>query len=184
MVQSKAVTPEQYLADLPEDRRETIRKVRDLVRKNLPKGYEEMVSFGMLCWGIPLSRYPDTYNGQPLCYTALAAQKNYNALYLMSAYGEPAEEKALKEAYKKAGKKLDMGKSCLRFKSLDELVPEAIAQAISGTPPETLIARYEESRKNTKSVPKGTKSKKTAAKSPPRSSAELRGTGRAAGGKR
>lgn len=175
MVQSKAVTVEQFLADLPEDRRETIRKVRELVRKNLPKGYEEMISFGMLCWGIPLSRYPDTYNGQPLCFTALAAQKNYYALYLMSEYSDPSDEQALRDAYKKAGKKLDMGKSCLRFKSLDDLVPEAVAQAISGTPPEKFIELYEESRKKMKTVPKD--AKKAAKKAAPAKKA-------VAGGKR
>ncbi|HYI08130.1 MAG TPA: DUF1801 domain-containing protein [Thermoanaerobaculia bacterium] len=165
MVQSKAVTVDQYLAGLPEDRRETIRMVRDFVRKHIPKGYEEMVTFGMICWGIPLSRYPDTYNGQPLCYTALAAQKNYNALYLMSAYGDPEKEDGLKAAYAKAGKKLDIGKSCLRFKQLDDLVPDAVAKVIAATSPEQFIEKYEESRKLTKAGPA---KKKPAAKKPAR----------------
>ena len=96
MVKSAAKTVDEYLAELPEDRREVVSEVRNLVRKNLPKGYEEAVNWGMLCWEIPLARYPHTYNGQPLGYVALAAQKNYFALYLPT-YMDPKLDKALKE---------------------------------------------------------------------------------------
>jgi uncharacterized protein YdhG (YjbR/CyaY superfamily) len=166
MVQSKAVTVDEYLAELPEERRQTIREARELVRRNLPKGYAEMMSFGMICYGIPLSKYSDTYNGQPLCYAAIAAQKNHNALYLMSAYADPEQEEALKAAFKKAGKKLDMGKSCLRFKSMDDIVPEAVAKMIASTPPEKYIERYEASRSGIKTVPKPAAKKPAAKKKP------------------
>jgi hypothetical protein len=101
----------------------------------------------MIVWGIPLSRYPDTYNRQPLGIVALAAQKNAYSLYLMGCYMDSAQDRALREAYAKAGKKLDMGKSCLRFKDLDGLLLDAIAPVIAGTSVEDHIARYEAARR-------------------------------------
>ncbi|HEX2123765.1 MAG TPA: DUF1801 domain-containing protein, partial [Thermoanaerobaculia bacterium] len=105
MVVSKAKTAEEYLGELPEERREVVAAVRRLIRKNLPKGFEESVSFGMLSYEVPLKVLPDTYNGRPATYVALAAQKNYYALYLMDAYADPEKEKELREAFRKAGKK-------------------------------------------------------------------------------
>ena len=144
MATSKAATVEEYLAELPPERREVVSKVRDLVRRHLPKGYNETMSFGMISYGLPLSRYPTTYNGQPLGYVALAAQKNYYALYLMGPYMDAEQGKQLADAFKKAGKKMDMGKSCLRFKKLDDLPLDAVGRAIASTPPEELIAHYEQ----------------------------------------
>jgi hypothetical protein len=149
MVQSKAKTVEQYLKELPPERREVVAAVRKLVRKHLPKGYVESMAFGMIGWGIPLARYPNTYNGQPLGCVALAAQKNYYSLYLMCVYANSAEERALRAAFAKAGKRLDMGKSCVRFERLADLEMAAIGKAIAATPPERLIELYEESRKRT-----------------------------------
>ena len=146
MVQSAATTVDEYLGELPEDRREAIASVRKLIRKNLPRGYEEKMGFGMISYQIPLKRYPDTYNGQPLCYIGLAAQKNHLALYLMGVYGDPKQAAALKDAFAKAGKKLDMGKSCVRFKKADDLPLEAIGKIVAGTPPEAMIALYEKGR--------------------------------------
>jgi hypothetical protein len=143
MARSAAPSADAYLAELPEDRRAVIAAVRKLVRKHLPKGYEESVNWGMLCYQIPLARYPDTYNGQPLGYVALASQKNYCALYLMAVYMDPAQTKALQEAFAKSGKKLDMGKSCLRFRTLDDLPLDAIGRLIASTPPEKFIAMNE-----------------------------------------
>lgn len=143
MVRSAATSVDEYLSELPEDRREVVATVRKLIRKSLPKGYEESVNWGMLSYEIPLSRYPDTYNKQPIAYVALAAQKNHYALYLMSAYMDPARNEALKEAFARAGKKMDMGKSCLIFRKLDELPLDAIGTFISATPPEKLIEHYE-----------------------------------------
>jgi hypothetical protein len=101
----------------------------------------------MLNYGIPLSRFPNTYNGQPLCYAALAAQKNYCSLYLMSVYGDKKHEAKLRDGFKAAGKKLDMGKSCVRFKSSDDLPLDVVGDLIASVPVEKWIAIYEASRK-------------------------------------
>jgi hypothetical protein len=147
MVMCKATSVREYLAGLPADRRSAVSAVRDVVRKNLPKGYREVVNWGMVTYELPLDRYPDTYSGRPLCYAAIAAQKNHNALYLMSAYQDAGEEEKLREAFRKAGKKLDMGKSCVRFRSAEDLPLDAIGRVVRGTPPEKFIARYEASRR-------------------------------------
>jgi hypothetical protein len=147
MARSESETVEGYLEELPPERREVVTAVRRLVKKHLPKGYSEGMSFGMIGWCIPLSRYPDTYNKQPLGVAALAAQKNGYSLYLMGPYMDPAQDKALRDAYRKAGKKLDMGKSCLRFKKLDDLVPEAIGATLESMRPDRLIELYEASRR-------------------------------------
>lgn len=147
MVSSAATTVKQYLAELPDDRREPITKAYRLVRKHLPAGYEEGMQYGMIGWYIPLKRYPDTYNKQPLGYVALAAQKNYNTLYLMSAYSKSEAERALKDGFKAAGKKLDMGKCCVRFRTFDDLAVEPIGEAIAALTPEEFITVYEKSRR-------------------------------------
>jgi hypothetical protein len=104
------------------------------------------MAFGMIGWGIPLARYPNTYNGQPLGYVALAAQKNHYALYLTCAYQDGEESRWLAEEFARAGKRLDMGKSCLRFRSLDDLPLESIGRFIARTPPDAFIAQYERAR--------------------------------------
>ena len=86
----------------------------------MPAGYAESMAYGMIGWAVPLARYPNTYNGQPLGYVALAAQKNYFALYLTCAYQDAAEEAWLADAFARSGKKLDKGKSCVRFRRLEE----------------------------------------------------------------
>ena len=146
MVAPPPRTPAEYMARLPPDRRAFVAAVRNAIRKSLPKGYEEAVGWGMLTYGIPLSRYPDTYNGQPLCYAALASQKDYVSVYLMAAYADPARAKALKDGFTAAGKKLDMGKSCLRFRKLEDVPLDVIAECIASTPVETYLAEYEASR--------------------------------------
>lgn len=147
MVKSTASTVEEYLNELPEERRGVVTAVRDLVLRHLPAGYTEAMNWGMISYEIPLSDYPNTYNGQPLSYIALAAQKNYYALYLMSVYQDEVQTGWLEEAYKKAGRKMDMGKSCLRFRQLAELPQDVIAKIVASTPPARLIAQYEASRK-------------------------------------
>jgi uncharacterized protein YdhG (YjbR/CyaY superfamily) len=146
MATSKAATVDEYLAELPAERREVVSKMRDLVRRNLPKGYEETMNWGMISYELPLTRYPKTYNGQPLTFVGLAAQKNYYALYLTSANQDSAHGRELADAFKRAGKKLDMGKSCLRFKKLDDLALDAVGRIIASTPPEKFIAQYEAGR--------------------------------------
>jgi hypothetical protein len=146
MVSSKATTVASYLDELPPERRAVVATVRELVRRNLPAGYEETMRWGMITWEIPLARYPVTYNGQPLAYAALAAQKNNYALYLMNAHADPVHEDHLRRAYAAAGKRLDMGKSCLRFRRLDELVEGAVAAVIASTGVDDYVARYERAR--------------------------------------
>lgn len=146
MATSRAATVEEYLAELPEDRRAVVSAVRDVVNRNLPAGYRESMAFGMIGWGIPLERYPNTYNGQPLGYAALAAQKNYFSLYLNSVYQQGPGEHRLRDEFEQAGKKLDMGKSCVRFRTLDDLPLDVIGRVIAATPPEALIATYEANR--------------------------------------
>jgi uncharacterized protein DUF1801 len=146
MVQSKAKTVKAYLDALPAERRREIAKVRSVVRKNLPKGYRESMSGGMITYAIPLEVYPDTYNKQPACYAGLAAQKNFNTLYLMGCYADLGQRRRLEDAFRKSGK-MDMGKSCLHFKTAADLPLDAIGEIIGSTPPEKLIGLYEANRK-------------------------------------
>ena len=147
MPYAKPTSVDAYLAELPPERRAVLSAVRDVVRRNLPTGYAQTMNWGMISYELPLDRYPDTYNGQPLNYAALAAQKNYFALHLPVVYQDTEQEAWLKAEFKKAGKKLDMGKSCLRFKRVEDLALDAIAKVIASTPPERFIERYEASRR-------------------------------------
>jgi Domain of unknown function (DU1801) len=144
---SKPATVTEYLQALPDDRRKEIAKVRRVIRKHLPKGYEEAMTYGLITYQVPLKKYPDTYNGQPLCYAALAAQKHFNSLYLMRPYGDPAQLQELKDSFAKAGKKLDMGKSCIHFKSAEDLPLPAIGKLVASTPPNRWIATAKAARK-------------------------------------
>jgi hypothetical protein len=146
MVSSKAPTVTDYLKELPAERRPVVAAVRRVIRMNLPKGFVEAMNWGMIAYEVPLSRFPDTYNGQPLMLAALAAQKNNFAVYLPGVYGNKAREKLLREAYAGLGKQADMGKSCLRFKSLAEIPLPAIGQIIASISVDELIARHDESR--------------------------------------
>jgi len=140
---------ETYLANLPADRRAALEQVRAVINANIPPGYEEGLQYGMPTWFVPKTRLADTYNGQPLAIASLGSQKNYMALYLMSVYGDAALRTWFENAYKQAGKKLDMGKACIRFKTLDALPLDVIAQAISKVPVDTYVAAYEASRAKT-----------------------------------
>lgn len=146
MASSAAVTVAEYLAELPPERRAVVAAVRDVVRRALPAGYEEQVGWGMLTYVVPLARYPTTYNGQPLSYVALAAQKQHYALYLTTPYQDPAALARLRDGFARAGKKLDMGKSCVRFKRLEDVPLDVVADIIADTPPDAFIAQYEAAR--------------------------------------
>jgi hypothetical protein len=146
MPRSAASTVDEYLAELPEERRQVVSAVRDAVVRHLPYGYRESMAWGMIGYCIPLERYPNTYNGQPLSFVAIAAQKNYYALYLTCVYQDPERERQLREAFQAAGKKLDMGKSCIRFRSAGDLPLDAIGRIIADTPPDAFIERYEAAR--------------------------------------
>lgn len=147
MASSSATTVAAYLAALPAERRAVVSAVRDVVVRHLPAGYRETMNWGMISYELPLERYPDTYNKQPLSYVALAVQKAYYSLYLMAEQGAPAKLETLESGFRAAGKRLDMGKSCLRFRSVDDLPLDVIGRAVAGTPPDRLIEIYEASRK-------------------------------------
>jgi hypothetical protein len=147
---SKAATVDEYLAELPEDRREAIATVRRFIVDHLPEGYVETMNWGMIVYEVPLERYPDTYNKQPLGLVALASQKQYMSLYLWTpSLWEPdasPEYDEFRRRWAETGKKLDMGKSCIRFKNVDDLALDVIGDVIAGTSVDYLITAYEESR--------------------------------------
>ena len=149
-MQSKATTVDEYLDELDDVRRDAVTTVRDVVLENLPEGYEEMMLFGMITYSIPLSIFPDTYNKQPLMYAALASQKRHMALYLTNVYGDGSLETWFRERYKATGKRLDMGKSCVRFRKLDDLPLDLVGEAIAMTPIDEFLAIYKASRSATK----------------------------------
>lgn len=145
-MQSKATTVREYLDSLPSDRRALISAVRDVVRQHLDPRVSEEMQYGMIGWCIPHSVYPAGYHVNPklpLPYVALASQKNYCALYLMNIYADgTAEERWFREAWAKTGKKLDMGKCCLRFKRFEDLSLEVLGQALDRATVERHVAAY------------------------------------------
>lgn len=147
-MQSTAKTVEEYISSLPAGRREAIAAVRGVILQNLPKGYREGMQWGMITYCVPLEAYPDTYNKQPLGYVALASQKNYMSVYLMAAYVGSEQEKKLRDDYKKAGMKLDFGKSCLRFKNLDGILLDTVGEIVASLP----MDKYIEIAKNARST--------------------------------
>lgn len=152
-MQSKAKTVKDYLVELPPERREIIEAVRAQILKNLPKGYEEVMQYGMISYIVPLRLYPRGYLDQkevPLSYVALASQKNYMAVYLTNIYADQTVEKWFKQEYTTSGKKLDMGKSCIRFKKMTDLPLPLIGKVVKLTPVKDYIAMYEKNRFVTK----------------------------------
>jgi hypothetical protein len=123
-----------FLAGLPAERRAEVERVRDAVRRHLPAGYEEVIRKGMLVYQVPLERYEDTYNGHPLWYVALASEKSYLSLHLMPVYGDRASAERLAEGFRAAGKKLDMGKACIRFRTADDLALDVIGEIVARIP--------------------------------------------------
>lgn len=133
-----------FLDALPDDRRATMVAIRKLILKRLPKGYVESFASGYPSYELPLTRYPKTHNKKPLVYIALTKQKGHLAMHLLMAYQNPKLTAWLKEEFEKAGKKLDMGKGCLRFNSLDDLPLDTIGELIASTPAEAFIKQYEQ----------------------------------------
>lgn len=129
-----------YLAKLPSDVRATLTQVRRLIKRHPPTGYREAMNWGAITYEVPLRRYPDTYNGQPLCYVALAAQKHHASLYLMGPYGDAALRRRLQEGFRRSGKRLNMGKSCIRFRSVEDLDMETIGAVVAAIPVDTYVA--------------------------------------------
>jgi len=145
-MKSEAKTVEEYLQELPEDRKETISKVRDIILQNLPKGYEEVMNWGMITYQVPLEYYPDTYNKKPLMYAALASQKNHMAVYLSGIYINEETQKQFETAYKATGKKYNVGKSCVRFKKLEDLPLQLIEKNIALLEMEEYVRQVKEMR--------------------------------------
>ena len=144
-MRSEATTVDGYLAELPADRREALEAVRAVIVDRLPDGYEEVMNWGMITYQVPLETYADTYNKQPLMLAALASQKNYMAVYLTGIYVSDEARGEFEEAYRATGKRFDVGKSCVRFRKLDDLPLDLIGDTIASIPVDRLIARAEES---------------------------------------
>lgn len=145
-MQSKASTVREYLASLPADRREALQAVRSEILANLDKDYEEGMQYGVIGYYVPHRVFPAGYHcdpRQPLPFAGLASQKNYMSVYLMCCWGDGSEQKALEDGFKKAGKKLDMGKCCIRFKKLEDLPVKVIGEVIRRVPVKKYISYYE-----------------------------------------
>jgi len=145
-MQSQAATVEAYLAELPEDRRAVLQAVRAVILKNLDRDYEEGMQYGMIGYYVPHRVYPAGYHcdpKQPLPFACLASQKNYVSLYMMGIYGDEAQRQWFEQAWAKTGKRLDMGKSCIRFRKLDDLALDVIGEAIRRLPAKKYVAACE-----------------------------------------
>jgi len=142
-MRSDAVDVDDYLAELPEDGRAAFGAVREVVLERLPAGFEEVMQYGMISYVVPLERFPTTYNSQPLAVASLANQKRHMALYLLGIYGNENAAAWLQQKWAATGKKLDMGKSCLRFRRLDDLALDLVGAAIARTSVDELIAQHD-----------------------------------------
>ena len=138
-MQSNAKTVKQYISELPTERKEAIATVRKAIIENLPDGYEEVMNWGMITYQVPLKTYPDTYNKKPLMYAALASQKSHMAVYLSGIYMDEEARKKFETEYKSTGKRLDAGKSCVRFRKLDDLPVDLIRKSIASIQVEELV---------------------------------------------
>jgi hypothetical protein len=167
-MQSKAATVAEYLASLPPDRRQAVEAVRQVMLKNLDKDFVEGMGYGMMGYSVPHSVYPAGYHcdpKQPLPYAGIASQKQGISIYLMSLYiggaAGAAETRWFTEAWAKTGKKLDMGKSCIRFKRIEDVPLDVIGEAIRRVPAKLYIQRYEEGLASRSSAPKKPSKKAT-----------------------
>ncbi len=145
-MRSEAVTVSDYLDDLSPDRREAISAVRSVILDHLPPGYTEEMRWGMISYEVPLEVCPDTYNGKPLMYAALASQKRHMAVYLSGIYADPKARAGFKEDYLATGCRLDMGKSCVRFRRLDDLPLAVIGDAVARYPVGDFVDLYHRAR--------------------------------------
>ncbi len=145
-MQSDAATVADYLDQLPPDRHAAIATVRETILDHLPDGYEEAMEWGMIAYQVPLETCPDTYNGKPLMYAALASQKNHMAVYLTGVYADPEVRADFEERYRATGKRLDMGKSCVRFRKLDDLPLELVGEAVAALSVDEFVDLVESAR--------------------------------------
>ncbi|MEN8614090.1 DUF1801 domain-containing protein [Dehalogenimonas sp. THU2] len=147
-MRSEANSVEDYLSELPEECRAAIEKVRDVILKNLPEGFEEVMNWGMITYQVPLTIYPNTYNKKPLMYAGLSSQKNHMAVYLNSVYLDEQSQREFEAQYKATGKRYDMGKSCVRFKKLDDLPLPLIGEAIAAYSVEDFVTKVKNIRRS------------------------------------
>jgi hypothetical protein len=147
MGRSSSSTVTAFLAGLPAERRPEVKRVRGVIRRHLPSGYEEAASPGWLVYQVPLKRYSDTYNGHPLWYVALASQKSYLSLHLVPVYANKALAKRLADGFRAEGKKLNMGKACIHFKKADDLALEVIGEIVAAIPIDRWIAIAQAARR-------------------------------------
>ncbi len=141
-----ALTVEEWLASVPAERKDAINAVRDAINEHLPLGYEETVDWGMLAWVVPLSTLSNTHNGHPLMLAALGAHRKLMTVYLMSVYEDSEIRREFETAYKKTGKKLDMGGCCVHFRKLDDLPLDVVGNTIARVAVDPYVERYESSR--------------------------------------
>lgn len=174
-MQSKATTVAAYLASLPPDRRAALSAIRDVIRANLDRDYEEGMGYGMMGWSVPHRVFPPGYHcdpKQPVPFAGLASQKNYMSIYLMGAYygrdcdadGETEESLWFRKAWLATGKKLDMGKCCVRFRKLEDVPLEVVGEAIRRVPVKVFIARYLEMLESIGKMPAGMSTSSSSAK--------------------
>ncbi len=145
-MQSDAATVEEYLDELPADRRDALTTVRETILDRLPDGYEEAMEWGVISYQVPLATCPDTYNGKPLMYAALASQKNHMAVYLTGVYADAEMRAEFEERYRATGKRVDMGRSCVRFRNLDDLPLELVGEAVAALPVDDFVELVQSAR--------------------------------------
>lgn len=143
-MKSTATTVPSYLKSLSPDQISIMKGIRKLINSNIKSGFQESMRWGMITWEVPLSKYPNTYNGEPLSYLALAAQKNGFSLYLMGCYSNQKDYEEFRKAYEASGKRMDIGKSCVRFKKLEDLPLSLIIQNVKKYSVKDFIALYEQ----------------------------------------
>lgn len=174
---SKAATVDEYLAQLPDDRREAIEAVRKVILANLDPAIEERMSYGMIGYAVPHRVYPAGYHcdpKMPLPVAGLASQKGHMSLYLMSLYGDPKLKEWFESEYSKTGKKLDIGKSCVRFKTLDDLPLALIGQAFRKTNAKAYIRLYEETFRSQRPAPEAKAKPRTKPATPPKTKSKTK----------
>ena len=167
MVQPKAVSVSQYLKELPEDRRIAISKIRDVILTSVDDGIEEVMSYGMIGYHVPLRIYPSGYHCDPkvpLPYMSLASQKSHMAIYMMGLYMDPVDTAWFTAAWRATGKRLNMGKSCVRFNRVEDVPLELLAEAVQRMPSKRYIAIYESVLLDTGRARKVASSSKSATK--------------------
>ncbi len=159
-MQSQATTVTEYLKSLPADRRKALNAVRKVIKANMGAGYKEGMQYGMIGYFVPHKLYPDGYHcdpKQPLPFAGLASQKNHMSVYLMGLYGDPKEAARFEKAWKATGKRLDMGKCCVRFRKLEDVPLEVIGEAVARMPAERYIEVYEKGVRGARSGARGKK---------------------------